>query len=92
MKQRDLFEQDDQPGFFPEDAAPVVFRPDPDKVRLKLHRILAEARAASTMPWTPERLGYHQLVFPQMARALPLEEASQLCFAFETEIRRLAAA
>ena len=91
MKQRDLFEPDDQPSLFAGAAAPVAFRPDPDKVRLKLHRILAEARGASAMPWTTERLGYHQLVFPQMARALPPDEAAQLCFAFEAEIRRLAA-
>jgi len=45
MNQRDLFERDDQPGLFAGEAAPVVFRPDPDKVRLKLHRILAEEAA-----------------------------------------------
>jgi len=92
MKQGDLFAADDQPGLFPEAPPQVVFRADPDKVRIRLHRILAEARAASAMPWSEDRLGYHQLVFPQMARALPPEEAAQLCFAFEEEIKRLIAA
>ena len=92
LKQRDLFELDAQPALFPEEAAPVLYRADPDKVRVKLQRILAEARAAATMPWSAERLGYHQPVFPQMSRWLPGEEAAQLCFEFETEIRRLIAA
>lgn len=92
MKQPDLFQSDAQPGLFPEDAVPVVFRADPDKVRLKLHRILAEARAAKAMPWDAVTLGYHQTVFPQMSRWLPDDEAAQLRFAFEAEIKRLAAA
>ena len=92
MNQFDLFAPEGQPDLFAGEAKPVVFRADPDKVRAKLHLILAEARSASAMPWSEDRLGYHQLVFPQMARALPEEEAAQLCFAFEEEMRRLEAA
>jgi hypothetical protein len=92
MKQIDLFETAAQPDLFQEEAGPVVFRADPEKVRRKLQLLLAEMRAASTMPWTAERLGYHQVVFPQMSRWLPEEEAAQLCFEFEAEIRRLKAA
>lgn len=84
MRQADLF---DTP-----DVGPVLFRADPEKVRLKLLRILDEARGATAMPWTPERLGYHQTVFPQMCRWLPEEEGRQLCFAFEAEVQRLKAA
>lgn len=92
MKQADLFDTDAQPGLFPEDAAPVVFRADPDKVRVKLQRILAEARAASAMPWDAATLGYHQTVFPQMSQWLPEDEAAQLRFEFDTELKRLLAA
>lgn len=81
MRQADLFDTQEE--------APVLFRADPAKVRVKLLRILDEARAAETMPWSEERLGYHQTVFPQMCRWLPDEEARQLCFAFEAEIERL---
>ncbi len=35
-------------------ADPVpAYRPDPDKVRSRLHKILAEARAAQKLPWEP---------------------------------------
>ena len=67
-------------------------RADPEKVRAELQLILAEARAAKTLPWPQARLKYHQMVFPQMSRWLPDEEAAQLCFEFETEVRRLLAA
>ena len=92
MKQPDLFLPDRQAELFSGEATPVVFRADPEKVRVKLLRLLDEARAASSMPWDKATLGYHQQVFPQMSRWLPDEEAAQLCFAFEAEIRRLSAA
>lgn len=92
MKQADLFTVDEEPDLFPEGAPRVVVNADPEKVRAKLHLILAEARAATSMPWTRDRLGYHQTVFPQMCRWLPDEEAAQLCFEFEAEVRRLLAA
>lgn len=92
MRQQDLFAPDPDPDLFGEDRPPLLFRADPDKVRQKLHRILAEAKAASLRPWSHERLGYHQTVFPQMSRWLPDEEAAQLRFEFEIEIKRLLAA
>ena len=92
MKQVDLFDGDGETGLLPDEAAPRVYRADPEKVREKMRRILAEARAASVMPWDEETLGYHRTVFPQMSLWLPEEEAAQLRFAFEEEIRRLAAA
>jgi hypothetical protein len=48
--QLDLFKSDTQPDMFGAETPPVVYRADPDKVRLRLERILAEARAAETMP------------------------------------------
>jgi len=40
----DLFQDDAQPDLFGSEPAPA-YRPDPDKVRARLHKILAEARA-----------------------------------------------
>jgi hypothetical protein len=58
-------------------------------VRLKLQRILAEARAAETMPWDATRLRYLRTVVPQMVNWLPEDEASQLKFEFFEEVKRL---
>jgi hypothetical protein len=48
--QLDLFGAETKAGGFDEDAPPYLYRADPDKVRVRLHKILAEARAAQTMP------------------------------------------
>ena len=70
----------------------AVYRADPDKVRAELLRVLAQARAAQSFPWDERRTLYWRTVFPQMTNWLPDEEAAQLRFEFETEIRRLEAA
>jgi hypothetical protein len=49
-RQLDLFQDDEQADLF-EDSPTPVYRADPDKVRQELHKILAEVRAAQTMPW-----------------------------------------
>jgi hypothetical protein len=77
---------------FGEDAAPPAYRPDPDKVRARLHRILAEARAAQKLPWEPTRVSLYRTIFPQMTNWLPDDEGAQLRFEFETELARLEAA
>jgi hypothetical protein len=79
-----------QAELFPPET--TVYRPDPDKVRRKLQRILAEARAAETVPWDRKTTRYWQTVFPQMANWLPGDEADQLRFAFRSEMQRLDAA
>jgi hypothetical protein len=63
---------------------------DPDDIRGRLHRVLAEARAArSGPPWNERTTRMYQIVFPQMANWLPDAEARQLCFAFQEELARL---
>jgi hypothetical protein len=69
--------------------APPAYRPDPDKVRSRLHKILAEAKAAQTLTWEPTTVSLYRTIFPQMAHWLPPEEGAQLCFEFETELTRL---
>ena len=51
----DLFVSETQPDLFGAGAAPS-YRPILDKVRARLHKILAEARAAQTLPWEPPRV------------------------------------
>jgi hypothetical protein len=89
--QPDMFSEDSQSDLFGADAVPA-YRPDPEKVRARLHKILAEARAAQTLPWEPTRVTLYRTIFPQMSLWLPEEESAQLRFEFETEIKRLEAA
>ncbi|PYB73336.1 hypothetical protein [Rhizobium wuzhouense] len=73
-------------------AEPASYKPDPDRVRGKLAAVLSEMRAADTMPWDRKKRAYHQLLFPQMTRSLPPEEAEVLRAAFDVEWQRLTAA
>lgn len=89
----DLSETEAQADLFgAEAAAPPVYRADPDKVRARLHKILAEARAAQKLPWEPTTVSLYRTIFPQMTNWLPEEEGAQLRFEFEEELTRLEAA
>ena len=90
-RQGNLFGTDPS-DLFDEDAPAPSYNADPDEVRAELHRILAEARAAKTLPWEPKRAALYQTVFPQMTNWLPDDEGAQLRFEFETELARLKAA
>jgi len=90
--QQDLFSAEVQAELFAPDAVPPAYRPDLDDVRARLHRILAEARAAEKLPWDQDRLLVLKTIFPHMAGWLPEDEAAQLRFEFDTEMARLKAA
>jgi hypothetical protein len=90
--QQDLFAAEEQAELFAPDETPPAYRPDLDNVRARLHKILAEARAAERLPWDQDQLLVYRTIFPQMARWLPEEEAAQLRFEFDTEMMRLKAA
>lgn len=90
--QANLFNSEIQPNPFGDEAPAPAYRPDPDKVRSRLNRILAEARAAETLPWEPTRVSLYRMIFPRMTLWLPEEEAAQLRFEFEAEMERLEAA
>jgi hypothetical protein len=87
----DLFDNERQGNLFGAEPIPA-YRPDPDKVRARLYKILAEARAADTPPWGPARLSLYRTIVPQMTGFLPEEEGAQLRFEFEQELARLKAA
>jgi hypothetical protein len=86
----DLFAGESQPDLFGAEVAPA-YRPNPDKVRARLNKILAEARAAQILPWDPSRASLYRTIFPQMTLFLPEEEGAQFRFAFDSEMARLAA-
>ena len=90
-QQPNLFGNDEQDDLFGPESAPS-YRPDPDKVRRRLEKILAEARAAQKLPWEPTTVSLYRNIFPQMTNWLPEEEGAQLRFEFETELARLEAA
>jgi hypothetical protein len=90
-RRRRVFESKGQGDLFGSEPTPV-YRPDPDKVRARLHKILAEARAADKIPWGAGRLSLYRTIVPQMASFLPGEEGAQLRFQFEEELARLQAA
>ncbi len=83
MNQMDLFAA--------EPAAPA-YRPDPEKVRCRLRRILAEARAVEAMPWEPTRLSLYRIIVPDMTRHLPDDEAAGWRAEFAAELERFGAA
>jgi hypothetical protein len=69
---------------------PGVGVANPDEVRRRLHKMLAEARAAAgAPPWNERTTRVYQIVFPQMTQWLPEAEAQQLRLEFEIELRRL---
>jgi hypothetical protein len=86
--QTDLFGTESQPDLFGAEAVPA-YRPDPDKVRARLHKILGEARAAQTLPWEPTRVSLYRTIVPQMTLWLPEDEGAQLRLEFDTELARL---
>jgi hypothetical protein len=84
----DFFEEETQADLFGVEPGPT-YRPDPDKVRRRLEKILAEARAAQKLPWEPTTVSLYRTIFPQMTNWLPEEEGAQLRFEFEAELARL---
>lgn len=79
MDQHDLFAEAPEPAW----------RPDPEKVRNRLRRILSEARASETLPWDAARLSLYRTIFPDLTRWLPTDEAEALQSAFNAELDRL---
>ena len=89
-RQPDLFMGEAQPGLLGAEQAPA-YRPDPDRVRARLFKILAEVRAAQVQ-LEPVRASLYRAVFPQMTLWLPEDEGAQLRLEFQAELARLDAA
>lgn len=80
----DLFATESQPSLFGTESAPA-YTPDLSKVRARLNKILAEARAAKSIPWDSGHLSLYRTIFPQMTLFLPEDEGAQLRLQFEFE-------
>jgi hypothetical protein len=89
MSQQDFFKAPQQSDMFAGEKRQESYAADPQRVRERLHQIIAEARAAEVLPWDKQKLGYYRTVVPQMSVWLPDDEAAQLRFEFATELRRL---
>lgn len=86
-----------QPDMFAN--APDLFDPAPPQserlppiARRRLHALLADARAASRMPWDEPQASVNALLFHNMANWLPPPERDALRAAFTDELARLRAA
>jgi hypothetical protein len=88
LKQADLLDPGAQGELFEAPAEPA-YRPNLDKVRARLEKLLAEARAVERMPWEPSQLSLYRRIFPQMTLWLPEDEALQYRLAFDAEMERL---
>lgn len=89
-RQADLFGDDGQADLFGETEIPAYRPPDLDDVRARLSKLLAETRAAKSLPW--ERVSLLRAIVPQMTLWLPEDEGAQLRLEFEKEMERLKAA
>lgn len=68
------------------------YRPEPERVRRRIDRILAELRAEdSTRDWPYGRVSFFRMVFPKLTCWLPEDEAACLESEFEAELARLEA-
>lgn len=73
-----------------DEPAPATYEPDLDEIRSDLRAILDSARHVSVDAlWDERTYRYNKVVFPQMSRWLPDDEAAQLCFEFAQEIERI---
>ena len=89
MSQHDFFQAPLQNDLFSGEKRQESYAADPQRVRERLHRIIVEARSAESLPWDAQLLRYLQTVVPQMSLWLPNEEAAQLRFEFDEEVKRL---
>jgi len=66
------------------------YEPNLAEVREDLAAMLDEARQVTADAlWDERTYRYNKIVFPQMSRWLPEEEAQQLCFEFARELERI---
>jgi len=78
-----------QTELFADEPQTHQWRADPDKVRARLEKILAEARAAKTPPWSRAQTDLYRTIVPNMTRWLPEKEAAEWRAEFSAELERL---
>lgn len=82
---------DEQLGFeLGTEPVAIGYTPNLAHIREDLTAILNEARSApDASPWDLRTFRYKRIVFLQMAKWLPDDEAEQLCFEFAKEVERI---
>lgn len=63
-----------------------------EKIRVRMHELIAIVRDADTMPFNADEQRSHTAMFPYMAEWLAKDEGEQLLLEFRTEMERLAKA
>jgi hypothetical protein len=90
VKQQDDFFEPAQLGFALDGLEPVVPYVSRHSVRLELHALLDLAKSSrDRAPWDRKTHQHHQIVFPQMAKVLPPDEAEFLRRQFVLELERI---
>lgn len=86
-------EHEQQFGFELGETEPnAVYSPNLAEIREDLNGILDAARLATdAAPWDARTMRYNKIVFIQMAKWLPDDEAEQYCFQFLAEFERIEA-
>lgn len=84
--QLDMFDNEDE--LF--DAAPPVFRADPERVRVRLNSMLDEVRNAGAHGLEHSRRRLLETVVPQMTLWLPEAEAEQIRLEFNEALKQAA--
>lgn len=89
----EMHDHEEQFGFELGETGPnAVYSPNLAEIREDLNGILDEARLATdTAPWDARTMRYNKIVFLQMTKWLPDEEAEQFCFEFLAEFERIEA-
>lgn len=73
-----------------EKPSPKGYQPDLAEIRDDLESILQSAKGVTADAlWDQRTYRYNKVIFPQMSRWLPDDEAQQLCFAFFKELERI---
>ena len=72
------------------DAAPPVYRADPERVRTRLHGMLDEVRNAGEHGLEQSRRRLLETVVPQMTLWLPQDEAEQFRLEFSEALQQAA--
>ena len=91
MERSDTQDSHEQGDLFGATPTPA-YRPDLERVRRRIDRVLAELRAeVSAGSWEYGRASFFRMVFPKLTFWLPEDEAGRLAAEFEAEMARLEA-
>ena len=91
MERSDAQDSHEQGDLFGATPTPA-YRPDLERVRRRIDRVLAELRAeVSAGSWEYGRASFFRMVFPKLTCWLPEDEVGRLAAEFEAEMARLEA-